>query len=196
MSLKSFRRAAPALVLGLSAAFAVHAADATDAVSPAKKALVAKMLQLQQPGIEGIGRALVEQPIAPLMQQVTGLIQNRIPADKRDALAKDIQGDLKKYGESTGPMLRDRAIALAPSTIGTIMEQKFSEDELKQLIAWLDSPLARKYQQVLPDFQKSLTDKVIADTRPTIEPRLKELNETITRKLTTAAGVSAPAAKP
>jgi uncharacterized protein len=169
-------------------------AYATEPVSPAKKALVQKMLVLQQPGIEGIARALIEQPISPLMMQVQGVIQNRVPADKREAVAKDIQGDLKKYGESASVQVRDRAIALAPSTIGEVMTQKFSEDELKQLVAWLESPVARKYQAALPEFQKALTEKLVAETRPQIEPKFKELNDTIARKLTASATLAAPTA--
>jgi uncharacterized protein len=173
---------------------AAHAAEPSSPTSPAKKALVQKLLQLQQPGIEGMARALVEQAVAPMMQQAQALVQARVPADRREQIAKDIQGDLKKYGESTGPMVVARAVALAPSTVGTQLDEKFSEDELKQLVAWLDSPLSRKYQQSLPDLQRALTDKLIAETRPTVEPKLRELNDAVTRRITAQAGQSGPGA--
>jgi hypothetical protein len=184
--------AASALVLfvGLSLP---HAGRAAEPASAAKKALIQKMLQLQQPAIEGVARTLVGQPIAPLMQQVTGFIEARVPADKREAVAKDLQGDFKRYGESTTLAVRDRAMALAPSTIGEVMDQRFTEDDLRELVAWLESPVARKYQAALPDFQRALVDRLVADTRPTVEPRLKELNATVTRKLSAAAASPAPA---
>jgi hypothetical protein len=47
--------------------------------SATKKELVAKILQLQQPAIEGVARALVEQPAAILMQRAGNLMQTRTP---------------------------------------------------------------------------------------------------------------------
>lgn len=185
--------AAPLLALSLTAAQAVEPPTA------AKKALVQKMLQVMQPGIEGIALSLAEQPVAPMMQQVTGLLRTQVPADQRDALFKDIQGDLKKYTDSTVPVLRDRATALAPSTIGVLLEQKFSEDELRQLVAWQESPLARKYQTAFPEFQRGLYDKLVAEARPLVEPKLRVLNDSITRRLSALAppaGGSGPSTKP
>ncbi|MGY0197704.1 hypothetical protein ACWA7J_21785 [Leptothrix sp. BB-4] len=162
---------------------AAQVAAAAAASTPAKKALVQKLLTLQQPGIEALARSLVEQPVGQMVQQVSMLIQTRVPPDKREALQKDLQGDLKKYMDAALPLVRDKAVAAAPSTIGTQLEQKFSEDELRQLAAWLESPVARKYQLVLPDFQKALTDKLVADTRPLIEPKLHELDTVVGKRL-------------
>ena len=180
--------AAPLLVLSLATAQAAEPVS-----SAAKKSLVLKVLQMQQPGIDGIARTLAEQPVAPMMQQVAGLLRTRVPEDKREALSKEIQGDFKKYTDATVPLLRDRAKALAPTTIGAVLEQKFSEDELKQLVTWLESPLARKYQTAFPEFQRSLTEKLVAETRPMVEPNLRELNESITRRLAAHAGAPAAA---
>ncbi len=116
-----------------------------------------------------------------------------MPPEKREALQKDLQGDLKGYMDAALPLVRDKAVAAAPLTIGTQLEQKFSEDELRQLVAWLDSPVARKYQLALPDLQKALTDKLVADTRTTMEPRLRELDGVIGRRLAAAVPPGSPA---
>lgn len=159
----------------------------------AKKELVAKVLQLQQVAIEGVARVLVEQPAAIMMQQVRVVMQSRIPPDKRDPIARDIQGDLKKYGDDVMPLLRDRAIKLAPSTIGTLLEERFTEDELKQLIAILESPVNRKYQQMGGEMQKALSDKLVAETKGTVEPKLKALEQAIAGHLGLPASVGADA---
>ncbi len=149
----------------------------------AKKELVAKVLQLQQPAIEGVARGLAEQPAAIMMQQVRVVMQTRIPPDKRDPIAKDIQADLKKYGDDVLPLMRDRAIKLAPSTIGAMLDERFTEDELKQLIALLESPVNRKYQQMGGEMQKSLSDKLVADAKDTMEPKIKALEQAIAAHL-------------
>lgn len=178
-----------ACALGLS----LGVAQAADAPA-AKKALVQKVLQLQQPGIEAIARLLVEQPIAPLVQQVSLIVQNRVPPEKREALQKELQADLKKYADAALPLVREKAVAAAPATIGAKLERDFSEDELKQLIAWLESPLARKYQMALPEFQKLLSEKLVGDARAGVEPRLKELNESLSKRLAAYAPPAAPSA--
>lgn len=167
--------------------------------TPAKKELVAKILQLQQAGIEGAARALAEQPAAQLMQQVNIVLQTRIPPDKRDPIVKDIQADLKKYGDDVLPMMRERAVKLAPSTIGVLLEERFTEDELKQLIAIIESPVNRKFQQMGGEFQKSLNEKLVAETKASVEPKFKVLQQSVAGHLglpANAAGADGSAASP
>ena len=160
-----------------------------------KKELVEKLLVLQQPGIEQVSRGLVERPAVQMMQQVAPVIQQRVAPDKREALGKQIEAEVKKYVEESVPLVRERAIKLAPSTIGPILEEKFSEDELKQLIAWFDSPVNRKYQQLGPEMQNAFVQKLVPDARPLVDPKLQAL-ETRVRALIAPAVAPASGAAP
>lgn len=189
-----------ALITTLAGAASLSFAQGT--ASPAKKELVQKVLQLQQPGIEGIGNQLANQTATQVMQ-VTGQALARVPADKREALGAELQAEVRKFYDETSALLRERALKVAPSTVGTSLEEKFSEDELKVLITWLESPVNRKFQQVAGEMQQGLAQKVVADTRAQIEPKLKALEQVLTGKLNAAAGApangaskaAAPAAK-
>ena len=174
-----------ALVFSISAQVLAQtaAAPAAAPVSAAKKELVQRVLALQQPGIENLARQLAEQPAAVLMQQAGPALQNRVPADKREAVARDIQADVKKYVDEAVPLVRDKALKLAPTTVGAVLEDKFSEDELKQLVGILESPVNRKFQQLGGDMQKSLGDKLVADTRSIIEPKVRALEQTMAKRL-------------
>jgi hypothetical protein len=194
-----------ALAIALAAASATAQAQPASAVaasapapsSPAKKALVARLLKLQQPGIENMARQIAERPATDMLQQAGQALQ-QIPADKREAIAKDIQADARKYADDAGNIAKASAVKLAPSTIGTVLEANFSEAELKQLVAILeslDSPVNRKLQSLGPELQKSLAEKLIADTRGAIEPKVKALNEGISRRLQPPSA-SASGAKP
>ncbi|MGK2897442.1 MAG: DUF2059 domain-containing protein [Burkholderiaceae bacterium] len=176
-----------ALLTGAAMAHA-QTTPATPA-TPAKKELVQKLMTLQQPGIEGLARNLVEQPAGAMIQAAARALQ-QVPADKREAVGKSIEADIKKYVEETNPIVRERAVKLAPSTIGAAMEEKFTEDELKQLVAWLESPVNKKYAQLSPEIQKNFTEKLVAEARPTVEPKLQAL-ETKVR-----ASLGVPAAAP
>ena len=190
-----FRRARTALIttaLTVAAGLCV-AQGASAPASPAKQALVQKALQLQQPGIENIGNALANQTAQQVMQ-VAGQALNRLPAESRQAVGSELQADVRKFHDEIAPMLRASAVKLAPSTIGTALEEKLSEDELKVLIAWLESPVNRKYAQIAGEAQQTLGQRLVTDTRTQIEPKLKLLEQAMGARLNTAgAGGAAPA---
>jgi hypothetical protein len=178
----------------LAGAACLSLAQSTPAVvSPAKKELVQKLITLQQSGFEGLARTLAQQSVAPIGQQADAFLQTRIAPEQRDALVKEVQAEFNKYGEDVGPLLRDRALKLAPGVVSPVLEEKFSEDELKQVIAALESPGFRKYMQITPELQRALGQKLVADTQAQVEPKLKALEQTIGKKLN-AAATAAPAA--
>lgn len=181
-----------ALCLFTGSALAQTAPTAT----PAKQELVARLLKLQQPGIEALARNLAEQPAAQMLNQASVVIQARVAPEKREALAKDIGADVKKYTEEAVPLVRNRAIQLAPSTAGKILEERLSEDELRQVVAMLESPAYAKYMQLSGDLNKALLEKLVAETRPTIEPKVKALEANIGKRLNTATGGGAAAPAP
>ena len=162
-----------------------------------KKDLVAKVLQLQQPGLEQMARSMAQQPAAMMMQQAAPVIQ-RLPAERREAVARDIEADVRKYTEEAVPLVTERALKLAPSTIGALLEERFSEDELKQIIVMLESPVNRKFQSMGGDMQRAIGEKLIAETKPQIEPKLRALEQVVSKRLgvTPNGAASAPAAKP
>ena len=188
--MKLFTRLACAALLSTVAA----AAMAQGAASPAKKDLVQKVLTLQQAGIEGIGSALANQTASQVLQ-VAGQAMAQVPADKREALGAELQAEVKKFFDDVAPILRASAVKNAPSTIGAALEEKFSEDELKVLIGWLESPVSKKYQQVSAELQQTLGQKLVAETRPQVEPKLKALEGVMGSKLRAAIGEPG-AAKP
>jgi hypothetical protein len=195
---------AASLLLGLSGGVALAqtaakpaAVGASAAASPAKKALVKRVIELQQPGIEAMARALVEQPASGMMQQVGRTLQTNVPADKREAVGRDAQNDIRKFVDEVVPVVRKRALEIAPGAIGPILEEKFTEDELKQLVAWLDSPVSRKYQQLGGDMQRALSEPLIRDSRATVEPKMRALEESLMKRLGVSdAPASAAGGKP
>ena len=167
-------------------------AAATLAQAQAKKELVQKVLLLQQPQIENISRSIVERPVAQLMQAAGQALQAQVPADKREAVGKALQADAKKFVDEATPLLRERAIKLAPSTFGVMLEEKFSEAELKQLIAWLESPVNKKFQQLGPEMQGDFVQKLAAEAAPLLDPKLQALQQKMRASFDAAVGEALP----
>ncbi|HOB95152.1 MAG TPA: hypothetical protein PK306_29050 [Aquabacterium sp.] len=186
--MKLIARLACAALLTTAAA----AAMAQGAVSPAKKELVQKVLALQQPAIEGLGTMLATQTANQILQ-AAGQALAGVPADKREALGAELQAEARKFFEDIAPILRSGAVKSAPATIGATLEEKFSDEELKTLVVWLESPVSKKFQQLSNELQQGLGQKLVNDTRAQIDPKLKAL-ETVMRAKLSAAGVQGAAA--
>lgn len=159
-----------------------------------KKELVQKVIALQGPAVETLGRTIATQTSGQVLQAVAQGLQ-RLPADKREAAAKQAREDVQKFYGEIEPVLRTQALKLAPSALGPKLEEKLTEDELKQVITWLESSAAKKFAELGPEMQKSLGEMLIADTRPVIEPKLKVLEQSLMKQLGGAPAASAPAAR-
>ena len=190
--------AVPAVAQNTPAAPAAPASAAAASVSPAKRELVQKVLRLQQPAVEALGNAVAMQTSNQILA-AAGQGMGRVAADKREAVGKEIQADVRKFYEELSPLLRERAQKLAPEVHGPLLEQRFTEDELRQLVTWLESPASRKYAELSGEMQGGLVQRLAADTRGNVEPKLRALEQSIAKKLgvpaASAASAPAPAKK-
>ena len=185
--LKKFVFAAAVTAGSLGAAQAAPASAAASAaasapVSAAKKELVAHLLKLQQPGIEGLARQLAEQPAVQMMQQLGPVLQ-RLPEERREAVARDIQADIRNYVDEAVPIVRGHALKLAPTIVGPLLEERFSEAELKQIVGTLESPAFRKYQSVTAEIPRSLGERLVAESRDEVGAKLQTLQQSVSRRL-------------
>jgi len=184
--------------LGVALALALAAGTALADPSPAKKALIDKIVALQTQAIsEGLALNIVQAPLPQLMQAGRAALQ-QVPADKRDATAKAMDADLKKFVEDNVPYLKDKIAKAVPNTASALLDERFNEDELKQILAWAESPVSQKFGVANNELQKAIAQKVMAEAGPTLEGRLKTLQGNLAKQLglqaPPAAGKPAPTA--
>lgn len=182
------------LLLASLLACTVGAQAQTAAVSPQKQQLIDQVLQAQQGGIDQLARQLVEQPAVQLLQRAAALVRRNVAADQQQAMGQALQGDVRKYAEETFPVVRDRARALAPATVGPVMAENLSEAELQEVLAVFKSEAWRKFQGLAPEMQKALGEKLVVDVKPQMETRLKALDQTMAKRLGLKAPTSASGA--
>jgi hypothetical protein len=166
------------------------------AMAQDKAALIQQIIDLQRPSVEALARNLVTQSSAQIAADGSRYLQTQVPPEKREAAFKAANVELKGYFDEAYPIVRDKALQLTPATMGSVLEQNFNEEELKQLLAWINSSLNKKFQEVNPKLWDALTEKLVADTRATIEPKLVALDERVAKALgapTNPPGAAAPA---
>lgn len=181
-----------------SVAFAQNVSLTGAPAGSGKKDAIARVLKLQQPAIDGLASEVARET-AQRVLQAAGQAMAGVPQDKRQALGQQVQADVKAFYDDAEPRLREAAGRIAPATIGPMLEEKFTEDELKQVATWLESPVSKKYQALGPEMQAALTKKLVDDTRPAVEPKLKALEQTLQKRFAQVAPpkpASAPASAP
>ena len=198
--------AATVVALAASSSFGPAAAQSAAASSapssPAKKALVQRLLTLQQGDIESFARSIVERPAVQMMREAgMALQQQATTQEKREASAKAIEGEVKKYIEDAYPLVRERAIKLAPTTIGTTFESKMTEEELRLLVNWLESPTNKKYQQISLELRNVFSQRLLGEMPGVLDSKLQALDGRIrvilgVPPLGAGAPAPAPAARP
>ncbi|WP_422014567.1 DUF2059 domain-containing protein [Roseateles sp.] len=180
--------------LGLALALALAAGTSMAQPSPAKKALIDKIVALQQQGLaEGLSANIVQAPLGQLMQAGRAALQ-QVPAEKREATAKAMEADVKKFVEENVPYLKDKISKAVPGTASALLDERFNEDELKQVLAWAESPVSQKFGMASVELQKAIAQKVMAEAAPTLEGRLKTLQANLAKQLGLPVPGTAPAA--
>ena len=167
--------------------------------SAAKKELVQRLLTLQQPSIENVGRDLAERPARQLAADAEQALMTRVPTEKREAAAKQIQELLRKYGEESLAVVRDRTAKINQANLAPMVDEKFSEEELRQLLASLESPVFKKYQQNQPAMVSTYAQTLVKELESALTPKLQTLEQSVVAALgitPTAASQPKAAAKP
>ena len=175
----------PAIAITLIvASSAASAAGTTKQVPPAKQELVQRVLQLWQ--VDVLAQSMLQEPITSAVSQARAVIQGRVPTERRDATMRDVASEAKKFLDENGPVVRASAQKLIPTTVAPMLAETFTEEELRQIIAMLESPLKKKFEALAPEMQKALGEKVAEDSRKTIDPKLDDFRQRISARLRTA----------
>jgi uncharacterized protein len=184
MALCGTAHAATAATPPATAAASAAPAAAAAAIPPAKQVLIDKILTLWH--MENVGLSMLQAPVSDAVAQAKAVLQGRVTDDKRDAALSDVVNEARKFMEETTPTVRNSALKLIPSKVAPLLAARFSEDELKQMIVILESPVKQKFEALLPELQKSLGEAVAADSGPVINPKLQDLKQRIGMRLRAA----------
>lgn len=191
--------AGSALAQGASAPAAAASSTASAALSsPAKRDLAKRWVALQQASLDAAARSIVEAPARQLLTAADPVLRSKVSADKRDAVAKQLQDEARKYADSLTPVVRKRAQELAQTQMLAAVEEKYTEDELRQFVGFYESPAFKKLQQTQPPIEQALGQALLAGIQPTVETKAKALQATMAKILGVSpspvgGGASAPA---
>lgn len=152
-----------------------------------KDQLVQRLLELWH--VENVGITMLHGPVDKSLRDALAVSQGRVPPERREGVLKDIAADAQKFYDETEPMVKATTKKLAQSTVAPILAAKFTEAELRQIIAILESPVKKKFEDSTPEMQKALGLKVADEMKDTITPKMEALQKKIGERLKAAATV-------
>ena len=171
-----------AATLGLSSLAHAQAA-APDAE---KQKLIDRILVLVHP--ENAVLMAVQRPATSTMQESAIALQTaHVPKERIDKTMKDIATDVQKYIDTATPVAVASAKKNLGPTVSPILAQNFTADELRQIIAMLESPVKTKFDKLFPQMEDAVGKKVQAEIAPAIDKDIQLLNASAGTKLRVAA---------
>ncbi|MFL6675112.1 MAG: DUF2059 domain-containing protein [Massilia sp.] len=179
-----FRAKLPVLAGLIAATCAAGALAQTAPVAPDKQALVQRVLAKMP--MENVGLAMLQKPIGDALVQARAVLQGRVAPAKQEAVLKEITAEAEKVFNEEAPLVRASTRAAVDSTIAPLLAQRFSEDELRQLAAILESPVRAKFEALAPEIQKTLGEQVARANQVQVKARLTELQNKIGLRLRAA----------
>jgi len=153
-------------------------------VSPEKQKLINHILELWH--VENVGLIMLQKPVEESLRQSRSLLQGRVSSELQEATMKEINQDTIAFVKETAPIVLDSAKKLIPSIVSPMLAEKFSEEELRQIIAILESPVKSKFEKVAPEIEAALGKKIATENGAKINPKMGELTEKIGMRMRNA----------
>lgn len=175
------------LAMSCMATTQIFAADAaqkaqTEASAPkTKQQLIQRLLELWH--VEAVGVTMLREPVDNALRQARAALQARTTPEKRDEALKDIEGYAKELLEKLMPQVVGKAKELTKTTVVPILSEKMTEEELRQMIAILESPAKTKFEALIPEMQRALGKKLGEEQGKEIKPQMEELQQRIGKRM-------------
>jgi hypothetical protein len=173
------------LAFGLTLACGAGAQGASS-VPPEKQALVNRVLAKM--ALDTVGVQMLNAPVAEMLRQSRVVVTSRVPAEKQEAVMKDLTAEAMKFVEQETPPLRASTQAVVQSSVAPLLAQKFSAEELRQLAELLESPVLAKFEALVPEMKKTVGDNVAKANAAQIQPKMTELQNRIGLRMRAAMG--------
>jgi hypothetical protein len=173
------------VAVGLSVAGGA-CAQAASSVPPEKQALVNRVLAKM--ALDSVGAQMLQAPVAEMLRQSRVVVTSRVPAEKQDAVMKDLTMEATRFIEQETPPLRASTQAVVQSSVAPLLAQKFSVEELKQLADVLEAPVLAKFETLVPEMKRVVGDNVAKANAAQIQPKMTELQNRVGLRLRAASG--------
>ena len=159
------------------------------AQNDAKRALAVKLVQMQQ---KADGPALVEHltgtAVEPIMINWSQRLDQSVPPARQKEVREKLDVELKKFAESTEKAVEGQVAKAAEAALVPLYMEKLTEDDMKTIIAYMESPSSTKFQTLSPEASNAWAKRVIDAIKPQVESSAKSFDAAASRIVGSAGG--------
>lgn len=160
-----------------------------------------KAVALQQgPELDRLVGQLADSASQDVVQSWGVKLRNDVPKDKIEQTTQSLNSELKKYYDDVTKIISSKVNKASADSLIPVYMAQFSLDELKQLVAFFESPAVKKYQAAAPELGNVFVNQLIMETRADVSARAKLFDDAAVKIVgaapkSPAAAASKPAAK-
>ncbi len=159
------------------------------AQNDAKRALAVKLAQIQaKADSAALASQLTDTAVGPVLANWSQRLDESVPPAKQKEVREKLDVELKKYAESTYKTVEAQTAKSAETALVPIFMEKLSEDELKTIIAYLESPVSNKFQALGAEATNAWAKRVVDATKGSVETGAKSFDAAANRIVSAASG--------
>ena len=177
-------------IAGLALSATVHAQTADPKLEWAAKAVALQ----QGPELERLIGQLADSATQDILQNWGPKLQSDVPPAKMEQAKESLNTELKKYFDDVSTTINSKAGKVSVNALIPAYMERFTLEELKQLVAFFESPAIKKYQSAAPELGSLFVKQLIEETRSDIIVRTRQFDGAATKIIGTAPAPRTPAA--
>ncbi len=183
-------------VAALLATGLVFSTSALAQNNDAKRALAVKLAQIQLKADSGaMADQLTGSAVQPLIAVWSQRLDETVPPARQKDVRDKLDAELKKFTDNTGKTIEAQVAKSAEPALVPIFMEKLTEDEMKTIIAYLESPVSAKFQSLGPDAANAWAKRVVDATRASVESGQKSFDSAAERIVNSSAPAAGGAKK-
>ena len=119
--------------------------------------------------------------------------QANVPKEKMEQARQNLNTELKKYFDDVFKTISAKTAKVSSDTLIPVYMQKFSLEELKQLVGFFESPAVKKYQAAAPELGNTFVQQLVEATRADVTARGKQFDDAATKIVGATPAANQPA---
>jgi uncharacterized protein len=173
--------AIPAAAVAPTPAASSSSSSSSNANANAKLELAGKLVALQRgPDMERMVFQLTSSAVQPVIAKWAPELES-MPKAKVEKAREQLNAELKTLSDATRKLIDTQMSKSADSALLPAYMERFSEEEMGQLLAMFESPIYKKYQRVAPELGNLWVKDVVENTRTAVEDSAKAFDAVATK---------------
>lgn len=153
-----------------------------------------KVVALQQgPDLDRLVAQLADGAAQEVLRNWGPKLQANVPKAKIQQATDELNAELKKYFDDVSKSINNQVAKVSTDALVPAYMARFSIEELKQLVAFFESPAVKKYQSATSELGNVFVKQLVEASRADVTARIAQFDETAAKIVGVApGGKSAP----